>query len=37
MRWEPHHRWAEKIVMRAKAYGVVENEQSYFELFGKEK
>ena len=30
----PHHRWAEKIVMRAKAYGVIENEQSYFELFG---
>lgn len=31
----PHHSWAEKIMMRAKAYGVVENEQSYFELFGE--
>lgn len=30
----PHMRWAEKIMMRAKAYGVIENEASYFELFG---
>lgn len=30
----PHHSWAEKIVMRARAYGVIENENSYFELFG---
>lgn len=30
----PHYSWAEKIVMRAKAYGVIENENSYFELFG---
>lgn len=30
----PHFSWAEKVVMRAKAYGVIENEKSYFELFG---
>ncbi len=30
----PHHCWAEKIIMRARAYGVIENEASYFELFG---
>jgi len=30
----PHHCWAEKITMRARAYGVIENEASYFELFG---
>lgn len=30
----PHHLWAEKIMMRARAYGVIENEASYFELFG---
>jgi len=29
----PHHSWAEKIVMRARAYGVIEDEKSYFELF----
>ena len=31
----PHTRWAEKVVARAQAYGVIENEQSYVELFGK--
>lgn len=30
----PHRLWAEKIVARAKAYGVIENKQSYLELFG---
>lgn len=30
----PHRRWAEKINMRARAYGVIKNENSYFELFG---
>ncbi len=30
----PHHLWAEKIVMRARAYGVIENELSYIDLFG---
>jgi len=30
----PHHLWAEKLVARAKAYGVIENKQSYLELFG---
>lgn len=30
----PHRRWAEKIAMRAKAYGVIENDASYLELFG---
>lgn len=33
----PHHRWAEKIIMRARAYGVIENESSYIELFGVSK
>ena len=30
----PHKRWAEKILMRAKAYGVIKDEGSYLELFG---
>lgn len=30
----PHARWAEKVLARAKAYGVVESERSYVELFG---
>lgn len=30
----PHHLWAEKIVARAEAYGVIENKQSCLELFG---
>lgn len=29
----PHRRWAERILMRARAYGVIENEASYLELF----
>ena len=33
---KPHHSWAEKMVMRARAYGVIENEMSYPELFGSE-
>ena len=30
----PHKNWAEKIMMRAQAYGVIENDASYIELFG---
>lgn len=30
---KPHTIWAEKIRMKAKAYGVIENEHSFFELF----
>ena len=30
----PHKNWAEKIMMRAQAYGVIENDASYLELFG---
>ncbi|MBR2592374.1 MAG: HpcH/HpaI aldolase/citrate lyase family protein, partial [Oscillospiraceae bacterium] len=33
----PHRRWAEKIMMRARAYGVIENESSYMKLFGAVK
>ena len=33
----PHKRWAEKIVMRAKAYGVIKDESSYLSLFGSQK
>ena len=29
----PHRCWAEKIIMRARAYGVIENEGKYRELF----
>jgi len=29
----PHKRWAEKIYMRAQAYGVIENDASYLDLF----
>ncbi len=29
----PHKCWAEKILMRARAYGVIENEAKYMELF----
>jgi citrate lyase beta subunit len=32
----PHRRWAEKIYMKAKAYGVIENEASYVKLFSQE-
>ena len=30
----PHHLWAEKLISCAIAYGVIENKQSYLELFG---
>lgn len=30
---KPHTRWAERIAMRAKAYGVIENEASFITLF----
>ncbi len=30
----PHRNWADKITMRAKAYGVIENEKEYINLFG---
>lgn len=30
----PHRRWAERVVMRAKAYGVIESEAEYLKLFG---
>lgn len=30
----PHKAWAERILHRAEAYGVIESEASYFELFG---
>lgn len=33
----PHKNWAEKLYYRAKAYGVVENETSYIELFNPKK
>lgn len=29
----PHKNWAEKLYMRAQAYGVIENEASYLKLF----
>ena len=30
----PHKAWAERIMMRAEAYGVIENEAEYLNLFG---
>lgn len=30
----PHRRWAERLVARSKAYGVIESEASYLQLFG---
>lgn len=30
----PHRNWAEKLFQRARVYGIVENEQSYLDLFG---
>lgn len=30
----PHRRWAERLVARTKAYGVIESEASYLQLFG---
>ena len=29
----PHTRWAQKVVMRGRAYGVIRNEKSYIDLF----
>ncbi len=34
---KPHTNWATKIYMRARAYGVVENESSYIDLFYSEE
>ncbi|NLZ55310.1 MAG: HpcH/HpaI aldolase/citrate lyase family protein [Clostridiaceae bacterium] len=34
---KPHTCWAEKIYMRAQAYGVIENSHSYIELFSISK
>ncbi len=31
----PHKAWAERIIRRADAYGVIENETEYFDLFGR--
>lgn len=31
---KPHTNWATKILMRAEAYGVIENEKEYINLFG---
>lgn len=33
----PHRRWAEKIIMRAKAYGVIRDESCYKDLFTERK
>lgn len=30
----PHKAWAQRIMMRSEAYGVIENDGSYIELFG---
>lgn len=30
----PHNNWAQRILMRAEAYGVIENDGSYVDLFG---
>lgn len=32
----PHRRWAEKIIMRSQAYGVIEDDASYLSLFGNQ-
>lgn len=32
----PHQRWAEKVVLRARAYGVIESEKDYLKLFGEQ-
>ena len=32
----PHKAWSERILMRAAAYGVIENDASYIELFGEQ-
>lgn len=31
---KPHTNWATKVLMRAEAYGVIENEKEYIKLFG---
>ena len=33
----PHKNWAEKLYYRAQAYGVIENEISYLDLFNSHK
>lgn len=30
---KPHTNWAQRVQMRAKAFGVIENERSHIELF----
>ena len=30
----PHKMWAERLIMRSRAYGVIENESDYLKLFG---
>ena len=30
----PHRIWAERLIMRSRAYGVIENESEYLKLFG---
>lgn len=30
----PHKMWAERLIMRSRAYGVIENEAEYLKLFG---
>ena len=30
----PHRAWAERILRRADAYGVIENDADYIDLFG---
>lgn len=32
---KPHTNWANKVCMKARAYGVIENENSYIELFNE--
>ena len=34
---KPHTNWAMKVYMRSKAYGVIENENSYIKLFADNK
>ncbi len=34
---KPHTNWATKIYMRSRAYGVIENEKSYIQLFSPKK
>lgn len=32
---KPHTNWAKKVYMKSQAYGVIENEKSYFKLFSE--